>query len=131
LKQPEDQLHRGLEERHINLMALGATIGVGLFLGSATAIRTAGPAILLTYLLGGLAIFLMADRIARLPIRVPFYPLGSFVALGFLALVVVLMAFTPDTRVALVIGPVWIVLLGIAYAVFYANRAGAPASTKS
>jgi AAT family amino acid transporter len=26
---------------------------------------------------------------------------------------------------------VWIVLLGIAYAVFYANRAGAPASTKS
>ncbi|MCA3849278.1 MAG: amino acid permease, partial [Burkholderia sp.] len=57
MKQPEDQLHRGLEERHINLMALGATIGVGLFLGSATAIRTAGPAILLTYLLGGIAIF--------------------------------------------------------------------------
>ena len=74
---------------------------------------------------------LSADRIARLPIRVPFYPLGSFIALGFLALVVVLMAFTPDTRVALVIGPAWIVLLGIAYAVFYANRAGAPASTKS
>ncbi|WP_179233494.1 hypothetical protein [Burkholderia sp. AU16741] len=35
MKQPEEQLHRGLEERHINLMALGATIGVGLFLGSA------------------------------------------------------------------------------------------------
>ncbi|AFQ50649.1 amino acid permease [Burkholderia cepacia] len=74
---------------------------------------------------------LSADQVARLPIRVPFYPLGSFIALGFLALVVVLMAFTPDTRVALVIGPVWIVLLGIAYAVFYANRAAAPASTKS
>lgn len=74
---------------------------------------------------------LSADRIAGLPIRVPFYPLGSFVALGFLALVVVLMAFTPDTRIALVIGPVWIVLLGVAYAMFHANRAGAPASTKS
>ena len=57
MKQPEDKLHRGLEERHINLMALGATIGVGLFLGSASAIRVAGPAILLTYLLGGIAIF--------------------------------------------------------------------------
>lgn len=44
----DERLHRGLEERHINLMALGATIGVGLFLGSATAIRAAGPAILLT-----------------------------------------------------------------------------------
>lgn len=39
----QDTLHRGLEERHINLMALGATIGVGLFLGSATAIKMAGP----------------------------------------------------------------------------------------
>ena len=74
---------------------------------------------------------LSADKIARLPIRVPFYPLGSFVALGFLVLVVVLMAFTPDTRVALVIGPVWIVLLGITYALFYANRPAASVPTKS
>ncbi|WP_175685618.1 amino acid permease [Burkholderia anthina] len=74
---------------------------------------------------------LSADTIARLPIRVPFYPLGSFIALAFLALVVVLMAFSPDTRVALVIGPVWIVLLGIAYAVFYANRPATSVSTKS
>lgn len=61
----------------------------------------------------------------------PFYPLGSYIALGFRALVVVLMAFTPDTRVALVIGPVWIVLLGIAYALFYANRPAASGPTKS
>ncbi|WP_230160612.1 hypothetical protein, partial [Peribacillus simplex] len=27
----ESQLHRGLEERHIALMSLGAAIGVGLF----------------------------------------------------------------------------------------------------
>lgn len=74
---------------------------------------------------------LSADRIARLPIRVPFYPLGSFVALGFLALVVVLMALTPDTRVALVIGPVWIALLGIAYALFHANRPAESMPTKS
>ncbi|MEH7744039.1 hypothetical protein V7659_03145, partial [Neobacillus drentensis] len=36
------ELHRGLEERHITLMSLGAAIGVGLFLGSATAIKMAG-----------------------------------------------------------------------------------------
>src|SRR5262249_5111541 len=35
---------------------------------------------------------LSADQIARLPIRTPFFPLGSYVALAFLALVVVLMA---------------------------------------
>lgn len=74
---------------------------------------------------------LSADQIARLPIRAPFFPLGSYVALAFLALVVVLMAFTPDTRVALVIGPLWIMLLGIAYAVFYANRPAVSAPTKS
>ncbi|RQS76849.1 amino acid permease [Burkholderia sp. Bp8963] len=72
-----------------------------------------------------------ADQVARLPIRVPFYPFGSYFALAFLAFVVVLMAFTPDTRVALVIGPVWVVLLGFAYLLFYANRPVASVSTKS
>ena len=39
-------LKRELGERHIRLMALGACIGVGLFLGSAKAIEMAGPAIM-------------------------------------------------------------------------------------
>jgi hypothetical protein len=30
----QEGLHRGLEERHIQLIALGGAIGVGLFLGS-------------------------------------------------------------------------------------------------
>ncbi|MGO4778830.1 amino acid permease, partial [Lysobacter sp. 2RAB21] len=55
----QQQLHRGLSERHIRLMALGAAIGVGLFLGSANAIKLAGPGILLAYLLGGGAIFII------------------------------------------------------------------------
>jgi len=41
-------LKRELGERHIRLMALGACIGVGLFLGSAKAIEMAGPAIMLS-----------------------------------------------------------------------------------
>ncbi|XLM21526.1 amino acid permease, partial [Chromobacterium piscinae] len=69
-------LHRGLEERHINLMALGATIGVGLFLGSATAIKMAGPAIMLAYGIGGLAIFMIMRALGEMAIHNPVA--GSF-----------------------------------------------------
>jgi AAT family amino acid transporter len=40
-------------------MALGSTIGVGLFLGSASAIKIAGPSILLGYLLAGIVAFIV------------------------------------------------------------------------
>ncbi len=56
LEKNEEGLKRHLKGRHIRLMALGSTIGVGLFLGSATAIQIAGPSILLAYFLAaGLA----------------------------------------------------------------------------
>ena len=35
----EKQLTRGLKARHIELIALGGTIGVGLFMGSASTIK--------------------------------------------------------------------------------------------
>ncbi|OHX14086.1 amino acid permease [Chromobacterium sphagni] len=72
----QQTLHRGLEERHINLMALGATIGVGLFLGSATAIKMAGPAIMLAYGIGGLAIFMIMRALGEMAIHNPVA--GSF-----------------------------------------------------
>jgi nucleotide-binding universal stress UspA family protein len=40
-------LARNLRNRHIQLIAIGGTIGVGLFLGSAKAIHAAGPGLLL------------------------------------------------------------------------------------
>ncbi|HBX05971.1 MAG TPA: aromatic amino acid transporter AroP, partial [Leclercia adecarboxylata] len=40
-------LHRGLQNRHIQLIALGGAIGTGLFLGIGPAIQMAGPAVLL------------------------------------------------------------------------------------
>lgn len=73
-KRPE--LHRGLESRHITLMSLGAAIGVGLFLGSAGAIKIAGPAVLLTYALGGLVIFFVMRALGEIAVENPVA--GSF-----------------------------------------------------
>ena len=80
----QDTLHRGLEERHINLMALGATIGVGLFLGSATAIKMAGPDIMLAYALGGFAIFLIMRALGEMAIHNPVAGSFSRYALDYL-----------------------------------------------
>ena len=55
-------LNRGLKERHITLMSLGSAIGVGLFLGSASAIKLAGPSILLGYMIAGLVIFSLCEH---------------------------------------------------------------------
>lgn len=49
--QSTTKLTRGLSARHIRFMALGAAIGTGLFYGSAKAIETAGPAVLMLILL--------------------------------------------------------------------------------
>jgi len=76
MQEQQDKLHRGLEERHINMMALGAAVGVGLFLGSATAIKMAGPAIMLSYALGGAAIFLIMRALGEMAIHNPVA--GSF-----------------------------------------------------
>ena len=54
MSQPELS-RRNLRNRHIQLIAIGGTIGVGLFLGSAKAIHDAGPGLLLAYALGGVA----------------------------------------------------------------------------
>ncbi|MBA2874393.1 alanine permease AlaP [Thermaerobacillus caldiproteolyticus] len=73
---PGKELHRGLEERHITLMSLGAAIGVGLFLGSASAIKLAGPAILIAYAVGGLIMFFIMRALGEMAIENPVA--GSF-----------------------------------------------------
>ncbi|MNE42301.1 Proline-specific permease ProY [compost metagenome] len=58
-----------------------------------------------------------AERKA-LKYRMWLWPLSSYLALAFLVLVVGLMAYFEDTRVALYIGPAFLVLLTVLYYTF-------------
>ena len=62
-------LLRGLNARHIRFIALGSAIGTGLFYGSAAAIQAAGPAVLLAYLLGGAAVFIVMRALGEMAVR--------------------------------------------------------------
>ncbi|GAB3131150.1 amino acid permease [Tsukamurella serpentis] len=64
-----------------------------------------------------------ADHVAALKFPVPLWPYGQLFAIGFLLLVVVLMAFEKDTLIALVVGGVWLVALAGAYQLWVAPRA--------
>jgi amino acid transporter, AAT family len=66
MSQGDLNLSRNLRERHIQLIALGGTIGVGLFLGSAKAIHHAGPGLLLAYAVGGVMVFLIMRALGEL-----------------------------------------------------------------
>jgi len=76
MSQVSADLSRNLQGRHIQLIALGGTIGVGLFLGSAKAIHHAGPGLLLSYAIGGIAIFFVMRALGELLIYRPVA--GSF-----------------------------------------------------
>ena len=59
----ETQVKRGLKSRHVSMIALGGTIGTGLFLTSGDVIHTAGPFGALTayVLIGAMVYFLMTS----------------------------------------------------------------------
>ncbi|MFC6164092.1 amino acid permease [Lactiplantibacillus dongliensis] len=66
-QQPQDeQLSRGLKSRHVQLIAIGGTIGTGLFLGAGQSIHLAGPSILIAYLVTGLMCFLLMRALGEL-----------------------------------------------------------------
>ncbi|MEH7305900.1 amino acid permease [Neobacillus drentensis] len=72
----DENLQRGLNNRHIQLIALGGAIGVGLFYGSSATIQMAGPSILLSYLVGGLVIFTIMRALGEMAVDEPVS--GSF-----------------------------------------------------
>ncbi|QLL13898.1 amino acid permease [Pseudomonas chlororaphis] len=76
MQQQAQGLKRGLSARHIRFMALGSAIGTGLFYGSASAIQMAGPAVLLAYLIGGAAVFMVMRALGEMAVHNPVS--GSF-----------------------------------------------------
>lgn len=62
----QQELKRELANRHVQLIAIGGTIGTGLFLGSGRAIQQAGPSIMITYLIVGIAVFFVMRALGEL-----------------------------------------------------------------
>ena len=70
------KMKRGLKNRHLQMIALGGAIGTGLFYGSASTIALAGPAVMLSYLLGGIVIFFIMRMLGEMAVDEPVS--GSF-----------------------------------------------------
>jgi len=69
-------LHQGLQQRHIVLMSLGCAIGVGLFLGSSSAIELAGPGVIMAYAIGGFFMYFIMRALGEMAVHDP--SAGSF-----------------------------------------------------
>lgn len=74
---PAPALAKSLRPRHITMISLGGVIGAGLFIGSSGAILTAGPSVLVSYVLSGLIVFLVNIMLRDIALHAPGH--GSFV----------------------------------------------------
>lgn len=75
------KLQRHLKNRHIQLIAMGGAVGTGLFLGSAQIIQSAGPSIILGYVIGGFIAFLIMRQLGEMIVHEPVT--GSFSYFAF------------------------------------------------
>ena len=77
----KQELSRGLSSRHIQMIALGGTIGVGLFMGSASTIKWTGPSVMLAYGIAGVFIYLIMRAMGEMLYVEP--STGSFATFGY------------------------------------------------
>ncbi|WP_242977425.1 amino acid permease, partial [Fructobacillus ficulneus] len=62
----KDGTKRTLSNRHVQMIAIGGTIGTGLFLGSGYTISQSGPAIMILYAILGVIFFFMMRSIGEM-----------------------------------------------------------------
>ncbi|WP_127958367.1 amino acid permease [Serratia microhaemolytica] len=79
--QTNDRLRRVLKARHLTMIAIGGSIGTGLFVGSGAAVSQAGPGgALLCYALIGLMVYFLMTSLGELAAFMPVS--GSFSTYG-------------------------------------------------
>ena len=69
-------LGTSLKPRHITMISIAGVIGAGLFVGSANAIKAAGPAVLISYFLAGALVVLVMRMLGEMATANP--DTGSF-----------------------------------------------------
>ncbi len=80
IENKHNELKRSLQNRHVQMIALGGVIGTGLFYGSTESIQLAGPSTILAYLFGGLIIYLIMRMLGEMSVEEPTSGAFSFFA---------------------------------------------------
>ena len=65
-QETENGMVRGLQNRHVQLIAIAGTIGTGLFLGAGRSLSLTGPSLILVYMLTGAFMYLMMRAIGEM-----------------------------------------------------------------
>lgn len=71
MKHNNQDLKKGLLPRHVQFMALAGMIGTGIFKGSSDTLNIAGPSVVITYLIGGLLLFIVMAALGEMAIAFP------------------------------------------------------------
>src|SRR5580704_11430258 len=69
--EPTQQLSRSLQGRHLAMISIGGIIGAGLFVGSSTSIKAAGPAVFISYAITGMLILLVMRMLGEMATALP------------------------------------------------------------
>ncbi|WP_462411268.1 amino acid permease [Neobacillus sp. Marseille-QA0830] len=71
MEKKQQNLKKGLLPRHVQFIALAGMIGTGIFKGSSDTLNIAGPSVVVTYLIGGLLLFIVMAALGEMAIANP------------------------------------------------------------
>lgn len=66
-----EQGNKGLSVWHLAMMALGTVVGGSFFFGSSVAILAAGPSVLVSYIIGGVLVYLILTALSEMTVADP------------------------------------------------------------